>query len=210
MASGATSWLVPFDLKRRAVTGTPIPVLSGVYSSGRINSHYYTFSSSGTLVYVAGESGNRLAWVDRDGIPTPVETSEGTYRWPRISPDGSQVAVTVASRGTGNTSVWVGQSELDRLRPLTRLLRVGGVWDPGGSALVLVDPVGIQRQDVGTSTAVLLHETGMTAIPRSWTPDGASLGRTGRGYLGFDRGWRGITNSEYRRSPRGANQTFCN
>ena len=66
----------------------------------------------GTLVYVAGRSGNRLAWVARDGTTIPAEATEGTYRWPRISPDGSQVAVTIASHATGVTSVWVGGAVL--------------------------------------------------------------------------------------------------
>ena len=164
---------VPFNLEQRMVTGTPTPVLSSVYSSGRIDSHYYDFSSDGTLVYVAGQSGNRLAWVDRNGTPAPVETTEGTYRWPRISPDGAQVAVTVVSPTTG-TNLWVGDRSLDRLRPLTRGTGAAGVWSPDSAELIFVGYGGIYRQDIATSGPMVLHETS-NAMSRSWTSDGTVL-----------------------------------
>ena len=171
---GGNLMAVPFDLEQRMVTGTPTPVLSGVYASGRINSHYYALSSGGTLVYVAGQSGNRLAWVGRDGSTEPIAVSEGTYRWPRLSPDGRQVAVTVASPAMGTTNIWIGSSELDRLRPLTTGLGFSGVWVPDEPSIVFAARDGIRRQDIGSPSIVLLERQQLT-MPRAWTPDGALL-----------------------------------
>ena len=171
---GGNLMAVPYDLERRMVTGTPTPVLSGVYSSGRINSHYYALSSGGTLVYVAGQSGNRLAWVGRDGSTEPIAATEGTYRWPRFSMDGQQVAVTVNSQALG-TNIWIGGSELDRLRPLTTGFGAAGVWVPDEPAIVFVSQAGIQRQDIDEPGIVLLESEQIITPPRTWTPDGALL-----------------------------------
>ena len=169
---------VPFDLEAGVIVGTPTPVVSRVYSSGRIGSHYFTVSPQGRLIYVEGVSGNGLAWVDRDGTPDLLEGADGTYRWPRVSSDGRQIAVTVATPATpatGVTGLWIGGLNLDRMRPLGSGFTVQGIWHPEDEAIVAVTPSGIINRFESDGTATTLVSMGGATAPRSWTPEGALL-----------------------------------
>ena len=58
----------------------------------------YAVSRSGTLVYVpaAGTQTPRsLVWVDRKGRETPISAPPRAYAEPRLSPDGTRVALTI-------------------------------------------------------------------------------------------------------------------
>ncbi len=54
-------------------------------------------SANGTLVYPAGGSGalvsRSLVWVDRQGREETIPAPLRPYRYPRLSPDGTRVAV---------------------------------------------------------------------------------------------------------------------
>ncbi len=90
---------VPFDLARLEVTGGPVPVVEGV--RGVINATgaaHASFSDSGALVYVSGvgaQVSRTLVWVDRDGREEALAAEPRAYVYPRISPDGNQVALDV-------------------------------------------------------------------------------------------------------------------
>jgi dipeptidyl aminopeptidase/acylaminoacyl peptidase len=89
---------VPFDLKRLAVTGSPVPVLDGVFMCVHTGSAHYSLADNGTLAYAPGQvlGGNRLlVWVDRAGHVQPLSTPPRNYLHPRVSPDGKHVAVEI-------------------------------------------------------------------------------------------------------------------
>jgi serine/threonine-protein kinase len=97
-ARGGTLLAVPFDAKRLAVTGSPVPVLHGVFESVNNGSTQFAISADGSLVYVPGpaEGAKRLpVWVDRDGKAEPLALQERPYLHPRISPDGTQLAIEI-------------------------------------------------------------------------------------------------------------------
>ena len=70
-AQGGSLMAVPFDPQHLATTGTAIPVVEGVLQSPFSGAVQYSFSNSGSLVYVSGglqSAQNRLLWVNRKVI----------------------------------------------------------------------------------------------------------------------------------------------
>ena len=70
----------------------------------------YTVSSTGTLVYVpegavAATPMTLLTWVDRSGREKPIDAPPRAYGPPRVSPDGSRLAVGFPDQG--DTEIWI-------------------------------------------------------------------------------------------------------
>jgi eukaryotic-like serine/threonine-protein kinase len=98
-ALSGTLLAVPFDLKRLAVTGGPVPIAAGIQSAGNnTGTSQYSISENGSLVYVRGDSSDlskrTLALVDRNGSAKPLGLPGLTYWHPRMSPNGKHLAVT--------------------------------------------------------------------------------------------------------------------
>jgi hypothetical protein len=92
---------VPFDPQRLAVTGTAVPVVEGVLQSPVSGAAQYSFSATGSLVYVLGgvqSNQSKLVWVSRDGAEQPLTAPARAYRGPRLSPDGRRVAVGITEQ----------------------------------------------------------------------------------------------------------------
>ncbi len=121
-------YAVPFDLDRLETTGSAVPIVEGTTQSA--------VSPAGTLVCIPGttslisSSGElTLVWVDLEGKETPLGVPPKLYLFPRISPDGKQVAVTIADE---NRDIWIWN--VDR-KTMTRLTFDKGndlqpVWTP--------------------------------------------------------------------------------
>jgi hypothetical protein len=89
---------VRFAAARLAVTGTPVKVAEGIITHPATGAAQVAISRTGTLVYAAGDSRTEdrpLLWVDRSGAARPVTPRQAPFWWPRISPDGRRIAVTV-------------------------------------------------------------------------------------------------------------------
>ena len=96
---------MPFDTRRLEVTGLPARVIDNLLPSNWLP--HYTFSSDGTLVYVPSEGrklGRELVWLDRDGRVEALPLPERVFRMPRLSPDGSRIAVQVEG---ANEQIWI-------------------------------------------------------------------------------------------------------
>ena len=125
---------VPFDLRRQEITGSPVPVIEGVYTS-QFSVPYFTVSATGTLVYVPSRGDERLVWVDRSGAPSLLPIAPDAYEHPRVSPDGQQVAFDI---GPGDRrDIWI----FDSSRSFSRRLTAGGgnflpLWTPDGERTV--------------------------------------------------------------------------
>jgi len=127
---------VPFDLETLEVTGKAVPILEGVRAEYP-EAVDYTFSSNGTLVYIAGGDVERLnlVWVDRNGGTQPMVDIQRRFLDPRFSPDGKSLAVTILDGDTAN--IWIYEIERGILSPFTD----GGwnyraVWTPDAKRLI--------------------------------------------------------------------------
>jgi serine/threonine-protein kinase len=137
----------PFDVDRLVTTGNPIPVIEGVTAGGPqggVNAAgisataQYSVSRAGVLAYMPTRTtgtARTLVWVDRDGKESPISAPPHAYAYPRISPDGTQIAVDARDE-EGDIQIW----DLARqtLRRLTFDPKLDGapVWTPDGQRLV--------------------------------------------------------------------------
>ena len=173
---------VPFSLDELAVSGDPVPVVEGVRTknSGAAN---FGIASDGTLVYVSGgglsEVQRTLVWVDRLGNEEPLPAEPRAYDRPRISPDGTRVALEVVA---ADRDIWIWDIARERLTRLTfdPLTDQRPIWTPDGERVVFSsDRNGrgnlFWKPADGTGAAELLHESPTITFPNDITPDGAHL-----------------------------------
>jgi len=131
--------VVPFDLAALEVTGDSVPVVQGVRQSpnGFVD---YAISDNGTLVYgpstSTGGLNRTLVWVDRKGQEEPLAAEPQSYQSPRISPDGSRLAITIDE--TGGSDIWIYDLEREILTRLTFDPAADHypVWTPDGRRIV--------------------------------------------------------------------------
>jgi eukaryotic-like serine/threonine-protein kinase len=129
--------VVPFDAGTLEVTGTEVPVLDNVFRGPGGGAGFFAVASrAGTLIYVQASFNRALALVDRNGREVLVPATPRGYRFPRVSPDGRYVAVTVDPRPS---DLWVvdlvrGSAE----RQQTPLHDGWGVWSPDGKRLAFL------------------------------------------------------------------------
>jgi serine/threonine-protein kinase len=179
--AGATLWAVPFDLDRRAVFGTAVPLLDQVVTTGN-GAGLFAASTTGTLVYAHASGfnplGRTLNWIDRQGrvetIPAPLEA----YTQPRLSHDGTRVVAVVAREPEANLWVW----DLTR-RILTRIttdaaLDIQPAWTPDDRWIVFASNRGGGRQSLwrqasdGSGNPERLTQTAFVQGTPTVTPDG--------------------------------------
>ena len=180
-------WAVPFDADRRTLTGVGVPAVSNVGVNAGGFAHF-AVSRGGTLAYMEVPEGRitatlELVWVDRDGQETAIPAPPKCYLQPRISPDGTQLAVAVT--GDEDSDLWVYDLERNASHRLTfdRAAESSPVWMPDGSTIAFFsagDPSGVYgRSADGTGDAQLLVEGDYE--PTSVTPDGSHLLLNGSG-----------------------------
>ena len=131
-AAGGTLFAAAFDLERLEVRGDAVPVVS---EAGLLD---FAVSDEGTLIYQAGEIDLRreLVWVDRQGGEEPLGAPFRPYLYPRLSPDGTRVALDV--RDSVNREVWMWDLRRKALERFTRDDAGNPIveWSPDGRYLV--------------------------------------------------------------------------
>jgi Tol biopolymer transport system component len=117
------------------VTGTPV-VLSDRLALGPRGSANAVLSSNGTLVYLTGSAAQRVVIAEPGGKERFLIAEPRPYTYPRLSPDGKRIAISVA--GDGRTDVWI-YTIADAT--LTRVTSEGSTneraeWSPDGSRVI--------------------------------------------------------------------------
>ncbi len=181
-AQGGSLMAVPFDPQQLATTGAAVPVVEGVLESSVDGAAQYSFSATGSLVYVSGglqSARSRLVWVSRNGADQPWAAAPHAYLNPRLSPDGRRVAVAITEQ---ESHLWLFDLARETLTRFTFEGNTNGnpVWTPDGKRIAfnsnrdgainlfwqLADGSGgLER----LTTSQYLH------TPISWSPDGQLL-----------------------------------
>ena len=171
---------VPFDVGSRQVTGGPVPLIEGVRQTlTTLNgTAHFSVSATGSLVYVpssiGGDEGVSLSWVRRDGSEEIIPAPQRRYGRPRVSPDGTRVAVDITDWDASDIWIW----NLDR-ETLTQLTFDEAddnypLWTPDGARIVFSsdrDGGGLfWKAADGTGQVERLNEG--LARPYSWAADG--------------------------------------
>ena len=178
---GGGVWAVPFDLERGEVVGSGVPVLDDVHIDPSGIGHF-AVATNGTLVYRPKSTGDptfvprTLVWVDREGREEPLAAPARPYMYPRMSPDGTRVALDVMDQDT-DTNIWLWDFGRARLAQLTfdTNRNTYAVWMPHGQQVIYRSGgQGVYRRAAdGTGEAELL--TNENARPYTMSADGTQL-----------------------------------
>ncbi|HJR36233.1 MAG TPA: protein kinase [Gemmatimonadales bacterium] len=187
ITSDGTLMAAPFDQDRLALTGEGVAITGGVSTRGVSRADLAL--ANGTLVYAAGApvlNRRELVWVTRDGAATAVDPAWTRFlAYPRISPDGRRVALSVVEGGV-QPEVWVKQ--LDR-GPALRLTAQGGrsgTWFPNGQRILYSGPAGLQSVPADGSALPALVRATTGTVPMllpEISPDGQWVSYSARGNL---------------------------
>ena len=183
-AAADTLRAVRFDLARLEVLGDPVPVLEQVMTAPTAAADF-AVARQGTLAYVPGRAGGAaliprsLVWVNRQGREEPIKAPPRTYTIPRLSPDGTRVAVDIRDQ---ENDIWIWDLTREGLTRLTfgREVDSNPVWTPDGRRIIFsssragLPNVYWQPAD-GTGTADRLTTSQNVQSPSSISPDGTSL-----------------------------------
>lgn len=175
---------VAFDLATLTVIGTAVPIVEEVMTknTGAVG---VAVAGDGTVVYVPGVVGaaaqQTLVWVDREGDEEPLKAAAGAYANPRLSPDGTRVALEIRDR---QNDIWMLDPDREAPTRLTfdPLWDQSPVWTPDEQRVVfssgrsgVVVPNMFWQAANGTGTIDRLTQSPNIQHPRAISPDGAWL-----------------------------------
>jgi serine/threonine-protein kinase len=169
-----TLFAAPFALDRLEVRGTPAPVLEEVAYESRSGSAQFDFSPAGMLVYRSGGAGASqvtVQWLDGDGKALPLVAKPGDYATPRVSPDGSRLALALKG------DIWIYELQRDTVTRLSQGIAANyPVWTPDGRYIVFRATGGMfwTRSD-GSGRPQSLTQSKNLQIPGAFAPDGKRL-----------------------------------
>jgi serine/threonine-protein kinase len=172
---------VPLDRSGRHTAGSPTPVLDPVEVRQGLNGNSEIFvSKGGALLTSRGGTDSRLAWIARDGTVTPLSNETREFSAPRLSPDGSRVAVAIEDGG--KSAIWIydiAASTFSRLASAEAAASVS--WMPDGASVVYTAVGGeghyaIWRQNAdGASPPEKLFDAREFTLHSVAAPDGRSV-----------------------------------
>ncbi len=185
-ARSGSLYAVPFDAGRAEIDAGEHKLVDGVlhYANGAAQ---FAVAAGGTLAYIAGDATptrHELVWVDRQGQVEVLFDNGQRFLDPRLSPDGSLLAVT--SYTGANSDIWL--LDLERLT-FDRLTSHPGeelvpVWSPDGTRLAVASEAEEDADNLGPALAlmpassavpeVLIRSPGMGnwEFPSSWSSSG--------------------------------------
>ena len=179
----------PFDAERGELTGTAVSVVQNV------DPWNFAISKNGTLVYrpvTTTANAGTLVWVDREGRIAPAHSDTQEFARPRLSPDGSRVAVGIFP-ALDPSDIWV----YDLIRGTrTRLttsntIDQDAIWTPDGSTILFSSNRSgasnlYQKPSDGSGDAVPFPSSDSDTEAHSISPDSKILAYYQRG-RGTDR-----------------------
>jgi len=180
--------ITPFDPARAVFTGPPIALddteFSDMFTAPDV-------SVNGTLLWVSIATNTRIpVWLSRQGLETPLPLEPGRYTFPRLSPDGKRVMLSLAERTSGAIDVWT--YDIDGSAS-TRLTFDGksssAVWSADGRRIAFAGSDGglyIRGTD-GSSQVKRLGVQG-SRYPYGWTPSDKGVLFTELGGAALDIG----------------------
>jgi Tol biopolymer transport system component/tRNA A-37 threonylcarbamoyl transferase component Bud32 len=188
---GGTLWAQPFDAGRLEFKGDPVPVAEAVGSVGdapRYGYGLFAASATGLLVYRPDINQHlQLTWFDRPGNQSGTVGEPGRISFPRISPDGTRVAVTKSSAG-GGRDIWIYDTAKGGATKLTFSgSNSSHVWSPDASSIAYLSNYPgkyriYRKASSGAGSEQLLFES-----PEPAVSDVAVLDWSTNGFVLFQR-----------------------
>jgi len=196
----------PFDLGRLALTGPPVPIVSGLWTRFIVEPAAFDLAENGTLMYRPGgavRTERRLAMVDANGRVEPWSQERRPYgAEPAMSRDGRRFVVVITN-AQGIDEIWVSDFDRPALRRVVAVPDADcdlGCMSPDGQAFAYArngrdekDGVYLQRTDGQGAPRRIIIPANPSAFPfpLDWSPDGSALLSTetieGRAHLRIQR-----------------------
>jgi Tol biopolymer transport system component len=171
----------PFDERRLALAGEPVPVAARVGSFR--DGAFFAVSANDVLVYRPADTDSQLTWFDRQGVVAGRVSEPGGFRDVALSPDGTRaVAARTNPLDTTKADLWL--FDLKRGSGATRLTLGGGiaenpVWFPDGTRIAFTFNNSMLRQKLasgeGDEEELLRSISASSLWATSWSPDGRFL-----------------------------------
>jgi Tol biopolymer transport system component len=126
-ARGGALYAIAFDARRLTTHGREVRVLDGVANSDASGAGAFSLGSNGTLAYVPGDAFTRadsssptmaVVRVSRTGETRQLSSELRNYYNPRVSPDGSKIALEVLGPD-GTTHIWTMDARTGTAAQLT-------------------------------------------------------------------------------------------
>ena len=181
---GQTLMAQPFNPSRLELSGEPVPVAEHVAISGATVRAMFSGSNTGTLIYQSGDTsgGWNLVWWGRDGKQISSIPQSDRYFGPRLSPDGTKVAVEIFAGAQGIGDIWI----FDLTRGTSTRLTFGPysqgnpVWSADGKTIFYSSGAGApyivaKAADGSTPERIVLESKDTREFPASCSPDGRYL-----------------------------------
>jgi eukaryotic-like serine/threonine-protein kinase len=170
----------PFDTKRLALAGNPVPIAERVGSFR--DGGFFSASSNDVLVYRIDNTDFQLAWFDRQGASSQA-WEPGAFRSAALSPDGARAVVSRTNPQDGaKADLWL--LDLPRRGGATRLTFDAGLvefplWSRDGKRIIftvnnsalhqkLASGEGDEKEVARSISAGLIRAA-------DWSPDGQFL-----------------------------------
>ena len=177
---GGTLVAQRLDVEQAALTGDPVTLADGVAVDDFLRSGV-SVASTGLVAYRTGATSQRqLTWVDRSGTArgTVGSPDRSNPRHPRVSPDGTRVAVS--RRVQGNTDLWLLDGARTSRVTFDGALDQSLLWSPDGARIVFetnrTGPFDLyQTFPGGAGVEELVVASDQNKVPSSWSADGRFL-----------------------------------
>jgi Tol biopolymer transport system component len=134
LPNNSNIFAISFALDRLQVVGGSVPVVEGVSQAA--------VSDAGTLAFITGTTSaaapaqHTLVWVDRKGKEEAIAAPPNTYGQPKISPDGTRVALSVGP--LLNEDIWIWDIVRKTLTRLTfdKTRELVAIWTPDSKRII--------------------------------------------------------------------------
>jgi serine/threonine protein kinase len=138
---------VRIDVAKRRVLGEPVQLVTDVAVNAVSGLARASMSRTGTLFYQSKSQLSKLVIATRGGAPRVLIDQPGEFAFPRLSPDGKRVALTIGS--TDRRDIWIYEVASGTM---TRLTTDGKAndrpeWSPDGKYV-------LYRSDREVETAI--------------------------------------------------------
>jgi serine/threonine-protein kinase len=166
----------PFNLKKKKLLTPLLTILEDIEGDNGSGISYFGISESGDIAYIQGSRNQELelVWVDLAGNIEPLALPLKPYQVPRISPDGTKIAVNLGFLGQDD-DIWIYDlSTLVFSRFTFGKSMFCPIWTTDGQSLYFASLKGkIMQKQLTGSAAITLIEVGsnMAHYPITISPD---------------------------------------
>jgi Tol biopolymer transport system component len=172
---------VPIDVAKRRLLGAPVQLIDNISLNFGTGLARASLSSTGTLFYQSGSQLSRVVEAGAAGVSRVLLDEPRDYAFPRLSPDGGTLALTIGS--ADHRDIWlddVGSGTLTRLTT-EGVSNERPEWSPDGRRVLFRSDrdgrtsIWWRPADLSAEASLLLGGNRMDVFEAVLSPDARSL-----------------------------------